>query len=243
MAICPFAIWKPLPQNATQRNDNDDIQVIFHSLTSTSALSSWDYFAGTNAQGTEPHFLMEYDGTLIQCMDTTDRADANWDANTHAISVETASNHGATDPWTPEQLATLTKLGQWLLAVHPTIGHRVCRTATDPGFGYHRLFYEWNQSNHSCPGDARVGQFPALVGAILAPEDVVTQQDKDDIIHGTVALLLWSVVGNDNVTPGTVNVKTALGRAGTEGPRDTRLLKVICANLGIDQAIIDAAAK
>lgn len=169
MARCPFAVWKPLPQNTNQQNDNDDIQVIFHSLTSPSALSSWDYFAGKNAAGTEPHFLIEYDGTIIQSMDTAARADANWSANTHAVSFETASNHGATDPWTPQQLASLKRASQWLLTVHPSIGRRVCRTNTDPGFGYHRLFHEWNLSNHSCPGNARVAQFGPLVTSILAP--------------------------------------------------------------------------
>ena len=72
----------------------------------------------------------------------------------------------------------------------------------------------------------------------------MTQQDKDDIVAGVVASLLAAVVGNDNVHPGrTINTKTALGRAGTEGPRDTALLKIVCAKLGIDQATIDAAAK
>lgn len=204
MARYPGATWKPLPQNASQDNQNSDIQVIFHSLTSSDIDSSWQYFATGNSAGTDCTFLVAYDGRIIQALDTDARADANWAANSHAVSIETASNGGATDPWTPAQLAALTKLGRWLLTVHPGIGRRKCRAWDDPGFGYHRMFTEWNQSGHTCPGNARAAQFPGLLQGILAPtqEDDVTPADIEAIvtairqspIHasgGDVTLVQW----------------------------------------------------
>lgn len=165
---CPFAEWKPLTENGTQSRIVPS-QVIFHSLTSPSAANSWRYFEAAPVD-TESTFLMEYDGHLIQALDTEVRADAQWDANARAVSVETASNGGATDPWTPAQAAALVRLSSWLMAVHPRIKPVRCATWSAPGFGYHRLFPEWNHNGHTCPGDLRVKQFPMILDAIAHPQ-------------------------------------------------------------------------
>lgn len=167
MSRYPGATWKPLPQNATQSRITPTV-VVFHSTAGGSMQSAENVFKDTT-RGTEAHFVVGYDGEIWQFMDTSVRADAQWDANGYAVSIETLSNVAASDPWTTAQLAALTKLGRWLLATHKGIGRRICRTPTDPGFGYHRLFQSWNQSAHSCPGNARVAQFPKLVQSILAP--------------------------------------------------------------------------
>lgn len=186
MSRCPFAVWKPLPQNDTQSRITPTT-VILHSTAGGSNASNWALFDSPAAQGDESHFILDGAGTLWQVMDTTRRADAQWDGNAYAISVETTSNPKASDPWTRAQLAKLDLLGKWLLAAHPGIGRRVCRSPGDPGFGYHRLFPSWNRSGHTCPGNARVGQFPALVHTILTP--LVTPGGPDMTVEEFKALL------------------------------------------------------
>jgi hypothetical protein len=170
MARYPGATWKPFTQNATQSRIIPT-QVILHSTAGGANIeATWQYTEnGAGGTGTEYHFIVGYDGAVIQGMDTQVRADAQWDGNLHGVSIETASNSAASDPWSSAQAVALIDLGKWLLAEHPAIGRRECRTATDEGFGYHRLFTAWNQSNHSCPGNARIAQFPALLALILDP--------------------------------------------------------------------------
>jgi hypothetical protein len=110
----------------------------------------------------ESHFGGSYDGGLAQFIGTQTRADANAQANSRAVSIETASNLQHTDPWTDAQVATLIRLGVWLHQTHG-IPLRICRSWTDPGFGYHRLFPEWSIGGTACPGDARVKQFHEVV--------------------------------------------------------------------------------
>lgn len=204
MARCPFAEWKPLRENDTQ-STLDPTQVIYHSLTSTSALSSWGWMQNA-AVKEESHFLIEYDGHIIQAVDTAVRADAQWAANIRAVSIETASNHGATDPWTPQQADALVRLSTWLLNAHPRIGERICRTWDDPGFGYHRQFDQWNQNKHSCPGPLRVKQFPMIVNRILTPAPTPPPVEDDDMAKP-------AIVRDDNryyVVPDDIRYKTPI---------------------------------
>ncbi|MFI6638441.1 N-acetylmuramoyl-L-alanine amidase [Streptomyces sp. NPDC050504] len=115
----------------------------------------------------ESHFGQSYDGSIAQFIGTQTRADANFLANrrpdgTGAVSIETASNLHHTDPWTPEQVEGLIRLGLWLHRTHD-IPLRICRADDDPGFGYHRLHAAWSDGGTACPGDARVKQFRETV--------------------------------------------------------------------------------
>ncbi|MBB5103334.1 hypothetical protein FHS40_002387 [Streptomyces spectabilis] len=104
---------------------------------------------------------------MFQYIGTQTRADANMHANqrgdgTGAVSVETASNLKHTDPWTSSQISALIKLGAWMHRTHG-VPLRICRSATDPGFGTHRMFAAWSNGGTACPGDARQRQFRELV--------------------------------------------------------------------------------
>jgi hypothetical protein len=115
----------------------------------------------------ESHFGGGYDGSLAQFIGTETKADANYLANrrpdgTGAVSIETASNLQHTDPWTDAQVATLIRLGVWLHQQHG-IPLRICRSADDPGFGYHGLHRAWSTSGTACPGAARIRQFREVV--------------------------------------------------------------------------------
>jgi hypothetical protein len=146
-------------------------QLIFHSI-----VAPWDerrlYAYWKNSTSLESHFGVDFDGSLGQYLSTTTRADANYQANLRAdgsgaISVETASNTQASDPWTDEQLETLTDLAVWAHRTH-RIPLRACNSGSDGGFGIHRMYPQWSPSGTRCPGDKRAAQFRAeLLPAII----------------------------------------------------------------------------
>jgi len=179
-------------------------QFILHSIVAPwTPQRTYEYWR--DSTNLESHFGLGYDGSLGQYIGTETRADANAAANlradgTGAVSLESASNLQASDPWTDAQVEALIKLGVWLHEKHG-IPLRICRSADDPGFGYHRLFTAWNPNGHSCPGDARVTQFknvvfPGIVaratGTTTPPEDDValTTDDISKVADAVVAKLL-----------------------------------------------------
>lgn len=166
MAWCPFATRMELQPESDAQAAIDPTQFIVHSIaapwTTGRIYEYWDQ--STNL---ESHFGGGFDGSLAQFIGTETRADANAGANrrpdgTGAVSIETASNLEHTDPWTDAQVATLIRLGVWLHRQHG-IPLRICRTADDPGFGYHSLHRAWSTSGTACPGAARIRQFREVV--------------------------------------------------------------------------------
>ncbi|WP_244375492.1 peptidoglycan recognition protein family protein [Streptomyces ficellus] len=140
-------------------------QFILHSLAAPwTAQRIYEYWQTSSL---ESHFGLGYGGDLGQYIGTETRADANYQANrrpdgTGAVSIETASNLQHTDPWTADQVEQLIRLGVWLHQRHG-IPLRICRSASDPGYGYHRLHAAWSSGGTACPGDARVRQFRNVV--------------------------------------------------------------------------------
>ncbi|WP_078887826.1 N-acetylmuramoyl-L-alanine amidase [Streptomyces sp. NRRL S-118] len=165
MAWCPFAKKLELQPESDQQPAIRPTQFILHSLAAPwSAQRLYEYWKSSSL---ESHFGLGYQGDLAQYIGTETRADANYQANrrpdgTGAVSIETASNLQHTDPWTDKQVEQLIRLGVWLHQRHG-IPLRVCRTASDPGYGYHRLHGAWAVSGTACPGDARVRQFKNVV--------------------------------------------------------------------------------
>ncbi|MFI6032942.1 N-acetylmuramoyl-L-alanine amidase [Streptomyces sp. NPDC051315] len=166
MAWCPFATRYELQPESDSQPAIRPTQFIVHSIIAPwTAKRTYEYWRDSTSL--ESHFGLGYAGDLGQFIGTETRADANAGANrrpdgTGAVSCETASNTKGTDPWTPEQVEMLIRLGVWLHQRHG-IPLRICRTHDDPGFGYHRLFPQWSTSGTSCPGDARVRQFREVV--------------------------------------------------------------------------------
>ncbi|MFD4912866.1 N-acetylmuramoyl-L-alanine amidase [Streptomyces virginiae] len=206
MAWCPFAERLELQPESDQQPAIRPTQFILHSIIAPwTPRRTYEYWQTTNL---ESHFGLGYDGALAQYIGTETRADANYLANrradgTGAVSIETASNTSGSDPWTDAQVEGLIRLGVWLHKTHG-IPLRICRTASDPGFGYHRLHADWAVSGTSCPGDARVAQFknvifPAIVARAngqtapttpTAPveEDPMAGFTPDDVAH---SVLYW----------------------------------------------------
>ncbi|MGW0865733.1 peptidoglycan recognition protein family protein [Streptomyces sp. NPDC002611] len=164
-------------------------QLIFHSI-----VAPWDeqrlYAYWKNSTSLESHFGVDFDGSLGQYLSTTTRADANYQANRRAdgsgaISVESASNTQASDPWTDEQLETLTDLGVWAHRTH-AIALKACSSGAGGGFGIHRMFPQWSPSGTKCPGDKRAQQFraellPAIVSRAGKPVPPATGTSKPSV--------------------------------------------------------------
>ncbi|WP_327679470.1 N-acetylmuramoyl-L-alanine amidase [Kitasatospora sp. NBC_00458] len=141
-------------------------QAIFHSVAAPwRPRRMFEYWRDSTRL--ESHFGVGYDGSVGQFVGTETRADANMHANrradgTGAVSVETASDDQATDPWTDAQIAALIALGVWLHQRHG-IPLRVCPSWDAPGFGVHRMFPEWSDGGTACPGPVRLRQFHDVV--------------------------------------------------------------------------------
>lgn len=202
--------WYPGATRMELQPESDDqpairpTQFIVHSIVAPwTPQRTYEYWR--DSTNLESHFGLGYDGSLGQFIGTETRADANAAANrradgTGAVSLESASNLQASDLWTAAQVEALIQLGVWLHEKHG-IPLRICRSASDPGFGYHRLFDAWNPSAHSCPGDARVKQFKEVVfpgivaratGKTTTPEEDpmagITKQDIFDAVWKTDAI-------------------------------------------------------
>ncbi|MEV7895326.1 peptidoglycan recognition protein family protein [Streptomyces cyaneofuscatus] len=141
-------------------------QFIVHSIVAPwTARRTYEYWR--DSTNLESHFGVDYEGTVGQYIGTETRADANAGANrrsdgTGAVSAETASNTKATDPWNAKQIEDLIAIGVWLHQRHG-IPLRICRSHSDPGFGYHSMFPQWSTSGTACPGKARIAQFKTVV--------------------------------------------------------------------------------
>ncbi|MFG3586633.1 N-acetylmuramoyl-L-alanine amidase [Streptomyces sp. NPDC047990] len=161
-------------------------QFILHSIVAPwTPERTYEYWR--DSTNLESHFGLGYDGSVGQFIGTQTRADANAAANlradgTGAISLESASNLSASDPWTAEQVEALIKLGAWLHQEHE-IPLRICRSDSDPGYGYHRLFSAWNPDGHACPGAARVEQFHKVVfpGIVARATGQTTDSPEDEV--------------------------------------------------------------
>ena len=156
---CPLAEWRPLPENRTQPALSPRT-IIDHSIVG-SAEGAYGYFL--NSTSLESHFIVKKDGHIIQLIDTERTADANYQANGHAISIETEDNGDPNrDPWTKAQLESLTRLHAWLADAHD-IPRRKCPTTAGGGLGYHSLFgapSAWTPSaGKTCPGTIRIKQW------------------------------------------------------------------------------------
>ncbi|MDN3296568.1 N-acetylmuramoyl-L-alanine amidase [Streptomyces ficellus] len=167
-------------------------QFILHSIAAPwTARRMYEYWR--DSTNLESHFGLGYAGDLAQYIGTETRADANYQANrrpdgTGAVSIETASNYQHTDAWTDQQVEKLIGLGVWLHQRHG-IPLRVCRSASDPGYGYHRLHAAWSGGGTACPGDARVRQFHNVVfpGIVARASGQLQEDPMPSVINETQA--------------------------------------------------------
>ncbi|RPK85052.1 N-acetylmuramoyl-L-alanine amidase [Streptomyces sp. ADI98-10] len=186
MAWYPGAKKMELQPESDQQQAIRPTQLIVHSIVANwTARRTYEFWR--DSTNLESHFGIGYGaGDIAQYIGTETRADANAGANRRpdgsgAISVETASNSTATDPWNASQLEELIELGVWAHR-HHGIPLRICRTSGDPGFGYHSMFAAWSTSGTACPGPARIRQFREVVfpGIVARATGKTTPPKKDE---------------------------------------------------------------
>lgn len=157
MARYSRAKWMPIPENSTQRRITPT-QLILHSVAAPWDENRIKQFWQESGVVTESHFGLDYDGSMGQFLDTNVRADANMSANNTAISMESAANTSNSNRWTDAQVREIAQLMAWAHRTHG-IPARICRSATDPGFGVHNMFSSWSGGGTACPGSLRTPQF------------------------------------------------------------------------------------
>jgi len=163
MAFYPKAIRRNIPPGTNDPPITPRL-VILH-VAASEATSLHDYFNGPSG-GVESHFYVRRDGTVEQYRDTAYQADANWDANGFALSIETQGL--AAGPWTAQQLASLKALILWCHLVHRIPLVKAARW-DGSGIGYHSQFStQWAGGPRSCPGPERIAQFNTIITPWLA---------------------------------------------------------------------------
>ena len=173
MSICPFADWKPLPENDYQ-GSIVPTQLIIHTAVDQPGPTNLEKWFGRESVKAESHFWLTNNGKLVQMMDTNVRANANRYADVRAISIETEDDGNPEgNPWTPAQLDTLVRLIKWVKTAHD-IPTSLIKTSTGAGIGWHSMFgftdpiaqtgplrnNPWSFSYaKTCPGKTRINQF------------------------------------------------------------------------------------
>lgn len=218
LMLYPRADLMLLPESHTQSAIRPT-QLIFHSLAAdwTNERTYQYWKESTNL---ESHFGIQYDGAVAQYMDTQRRADANAGANmrsdgTGAISCETQSDLGSTDPWTAAQLVSIVRMCQWANVAHG-IPLRVPTNHAAPGIGYHKLFREWSTSGTACPGVKRTSQFLTIVLPMLRGELMdFTDAQLREIAEAVLNLdIIPNTNGPDEESNPTLPLREAMRRVG-----------------------------
>jgi hypothetical protein len=241
--ICPFANWRPLPEAVNQPIITPRV-CIYHTMVGSLAGTERHFREST---GLESHFGVggptdgaALDGVLWQWMDLGREADANLDANSFAISIETSDGGDPSRPWSTKQLATLVRLGNWL-ANRFSIPRRQCPAWNQAGFGWHVMFgapSHWTPVAKTCPGPVRIRQlretvFPAIFAGRQLEGDLSMTDAQD--IRNDIAKLSDDIVGYER--------RAADGNADTPGlaPSRKELLDATKA-LAMVAPQVDAAA-
>lgn len=199
MAKCSFAVWRPLPENATEPYINAT-QFVFHTQVGYfGGLYSW--FARSDVYA-ESHFGLSMGGYLEQYIDTARQADAQYRANIRAISLECEDKGDPIKyPYSDAQLEVMVRLGRWAMQHHP-IEPRKCPTWDASGFGYHSMWgapSNWTPSRgKTCPGATRIRQletevFPELFKvSVMAKHAVALVVKNENGLDAGVAHVLQS---------------------------------------------------
>jgi N-acetylmuramoyl-L-alanine amidase len=171
----PEAVQNRLPEDTTQPA-HPKTQVIVHTMVGT--LKGTARYFGQPGVKVESTFGVADDGTVHQWLDSERRADANYQANLRAISIETEDDGDPTRPWTRPQAQALIDLITWCCRAH-RIPPVFCETPTTPGVAWHAQFGApsafTNVPGKICPGPVRIAQLrgeilPAVRKALNPPD-------------------------------------------------------------------------
>jgi hypothetical protein len=162
----PGAKKRPL---GTQTEPKMNTPKIFIVHTMSGYLTGTDsFFRAGGYDGTESHFGVggkydgDKDGEVWQWQDLGHTADAQYEGNAIATSVETSDGNKGNVPWTAKQVEAIVKLGVWWCKQTGNPA-KIVTSPDGKGFGWHAQFKVWNRAGHDCPGSARLQQYKADV--------------------------------------------------------------------------------
>lgn len=202
--------------------------VVIHS-TAGGAGSPYGKFA---AGGACSAFWVGYDGQVEQFQDTkyADAADLYTGGGPYCVSIETASNVGATDKFTSAQIVALVKLVTWLCD-HYDIPARQARYAGDAGIAWHRLGVDGNFPSGLHGGRRQIGRGDHWSTAFgkMCPGDKRIDQIVGDIIPGVLSNVgIGGGGGGSSVpTPRPTDDGKQVDVDGHWGPGTTRALQAL----------------
>jgi peptidoglycan hydrolase-like protein with peptidoglycan-binding domain len=161
--LYPLAKYRPLSSRQTEPSIGTPRVLIFHTMVGN--LSGTDnMFKRDGYSGTESHFGVggpwespSLDGVVYQWQPIDHQADAQWDGNAYATSIETADGGNPNNKWTALMLDALVRLGVWWCKATGNPATLVS-SPSGRGIGYHCQFGAWNRSAHTCPGKVRLDQ-------------------------------------------------------------------------------------
>lgn len=195
MPLYPGAVQRHLnPSYAGARKRPYTNRVNLHTQAGNGSL--FNFFNGPGKASSV--FWVSKTGLVEQYMDSDMQAEADLDGNDATVSIET---EGGTEPWTPEQLASIIALVRWLCDVY-NLPKRLATSSKigeeSRGISWHRLGIDGNfpalpsryagrkqrgggmhysrATGKVCPGDARIDQiFDAVLPGVLGDPGPVPQ--------------------------------------------------------------------
>jgi hypothetical protein len=176
MARMPDVLWRPVP-NKTTDGMKAYYGVALHIMQGT-LWGSDSWFRNPKAQASS-HFGVGKDGTIIQWVDTKDRAWAQAGGNPYWISIEHEGKSG--DSLTPEQIAADGKILAWAHTTHG-VALKSTDSPTGRGLGWHGMGGSAWGGHTACPGTPIKNQRVEILKAAgdTAPTPApATPADKD----------------------------------------------------------------
>ncbi|MFF9287499.1 peptidoglycan-binding protein [Streptomyces griseosporeus] len=165
MAIMPGVQFRPVP-NKTTNGMKAHYGVVLHIMQGT-LWGSDAWFRNPAAQASA-HFGVGKDGTILQWVDTKDRAWAQAGGNSYWISIEHEGESG--DSLTPEQIAADAKILTWAHKTHGVVLQST-DSVTGRGLGWHGMGGTAWGGHTACPGDPIKSQRAAILKAAGAADD------------------------------------------------------------------------
>lgn len=240
---CDFAAWRPITANYRAHGMSRNIRgFVPHVQVGNGSLH--DFFSNPATQASA-HFWISKTGTLEQYLDTDDMAWAEAAGNPYFWSCEFEGQ--VDEPMTPQQIDKGGQLIAWLHGIQP-FPLVVNEDPNGAGITPHRAGGQaWG--GHSCPGDVRFGQYPALVLSALRyldPNAAPTPEDDmpltpDDVT--AVALAVVNKLNEDSDRPGTTGIGTTLLAVDNTAAQILALVQALVAQPGRLTAVTDADLK